>query len=348
VMSAVQARIHYAMKQEFKLLAGIIRDYTPNEYNYEPEVGNRKAKQSDYDMVEVIPVSDPNAATMAQKVVQYQAVMQMAQQNPQIYDLPELNKQMLEVLGVKNIGKLIPAAADEKPKDPVTENMAIINMKPVKAFLYQDHEAHITVHMAAAQDPKIAAMIGQSPQAQAIQAATAAHIAEHLAFAYRKQIEEQLGVELPNPEDEIPKETELGVSRAAAEAAKQLLAKNQNEVAQQQAQQQAQDPLVLMQQAELELKQQEVQIKAKKTDADIEAEGVRLKLEKMRIESQERIEGAKLGVKAESDKMTTKSKQELEGIKLGIDMAKSKAQQSTQLQQAEINAQRQQPTGETE
>ena len=348
VMSAVQARIHYAMKQEFKLLAGIIRDYTPDEYNYDPEVGNRKAKQSDYDMVEVIPVSDPNAATMAQKVVQYQAVMQMAQQNPQIYDLPELNKQMLEVLGVKNIGKLIPAAADEKPKDPVTENMAIINMKPVKAFLYQDHEAHITVHMAAAQDPKIAAMIGQSPQAQAIQAATAAHIAEHLAFAYRKQIEEQLGVELPNPEDEIPKETELGVSRAAAEAAKQLLAKNQNEMAQQQAQQQAQDPLVLMQQAELELKQQEVQIKAKKTDADIEAEGVRLKLEKMRIESQERIEGAKLGVKAESDKMTTKSKQELEGIKLGIDMAKSKAQQSTQLQQAEINAQRQQPTGETE
>jgi hypothetical protein len=348
VMSAVQARIHYAMKQEFKLLAGIIRDYTPDEYSYEPVEGNRMAKQSDYDMVEVIPVSDPNAATMAQKVVQYQAVMQMAQQNPQIYDLPELNKQMLEVLGVKNIGKLIPAAADEKPKDPVTENMNLMTGTPVKAFLYQDHEAHITVHMSAAQDPKIAALIGQSPQAQAIQAATAAHIAEHLAFAYRKQIEEQLGVELPNPEDEIPKEAELGVSRAAAEAAKQLLAKNQNEAAQQQAQQQAQDPLIQMQQQELQLKAQEVQLKAEKVKADIELDKARLEVDVMRIQSEERKAGAQLGAKAESDKMSAKIKQELEGVKLGVDMAKNKAQQATQLQQAEINAQRQQPTGETE
>jgi hypothetical protein len=219
---------------------------------------------------------------------------------------------------------------------------------PVKAFLYQDHEAHITVHMSAMQDPKIAALIGQSPQAQAIQAATAAHIAEHLAFAYRKQIEEQLGVELPDPEDEIPKEAELGVSRAAAEAAKQLLAKNQNEAAQQQAQQQAQDPLIQMQQQELQLKAQEVQIKAEKAKADIELDKARLEVDVMRIQSEERKAGAQLGAKAESDKMSAKIKQELEGVKLGVDMAKNKAQQATQLQQAEINAQRQQPTGETE
>ena len=333
VMSAVQARIHYAMKQEFKLLKNIIRDYTPEEYSYDPVEGNRRAKQSDYDSVEVIPVSDPNAATMAQKVVQYQAVMQMAAQAPQIYDLPELNKQMLEVLGIKNIGKLIPSLGDGKPKDPVTENMNLINMTPVKAFVYQDHEAHIQVHMAAMQDPKIAQLMGQNPNAQAIQAAALAHINEHIAFAYRKQIEEQLGMELPAPDETIPKEMEIDISRAAAQAAQQLLQQHQNEAQQQQAQQQAQDPLIQMQQQELQLKQQEVQIKAQKTMADIEADKARLQIEVMRIQADERKAGAQIGAKAEFDKIKLQADQERaaaemqkEGIRMGIEAAKAKDQ----------------------
>ena len=364
VSSAVQARIYYAMKQEFKLLAGIIRDYTPDEYNYDPEVGDRKAKQADYDTVEVIPVADPNAATMAQKVVQYQAVIQMAQSNPQIYDLPELNKQMLEVLGIKNIGKLIPAAEDEKPKDPVTENMAIINCKPVKAFIYQDHEAHIQVHKAFMEDPKIQQMIGQNPKAQEIQGAIMAHMNEHIAYAYRKQIEEQLGIELPNPEDAIPKEIEMDISKAVAQAAQQLLQKNQAEAQQQQAQQTAQDPLVQMQQAELQLKQQEVQIKAQKTQADIEIDKAKLQVDIMRIQSEERKAGATLGFKSEIDKAKLKADQEKAGVQMGIDIAKTKAQQGHQgntLHQADRHkaaelakeyamqqAAAQQPTGEPE
>jgi hypothetical protein len=327
VSSAVQARIYYAMRQEFKLLAGIIRDYTPEEYSYDPEVGDRRAKQADYDMVEVIPVADPNAATMAQKVVQYQAVMQMAQQNPQIYDLPELNKQMLEVLGIKNIGKLIPAADEEKPKDPVSENMALLNMKPVKAFLYQDHQAHIQVHQAAMQDPKIMQLVGQNPNAQAIQAAAMAHINEHVAFEYRKQIEEQLGVDLPAPDDTIPEQMELDVSRAVAQAAQQLLQKNQAEAQQQQAQQAAQDPLVQMQQAELELKKQEVQIKAEKTQADIEIDKAKLQVDIMRIQSEERKAGAQIGLKATADKANLQAKQNAEGVRMGLDAAKARGQQ---------------------
>jgi hypothetical protein len=354
VSSAVQARIYYAMRQEFKLLAGIIRDYTPEEYSYDPEVGDRRAKQADYDMVEVIPVADPNAATMAQKVVQYQAVMQMAQQSPQIYDLVELNKQMLEVLGIKNIGKLIPAAEDEIPKDPVSENMALINMKPVKAFLYQDHEAHIQVHQAAMQDPKIMKLVGQNPQAQAIQAAAMAHINEHVAFAYRKQIEEQLGVDLPAEDEKIPKDIEVEVSRLTAQAAQQLLAKHQNEAAQEQAQQQAQDPLVQMQQAELQLKAQEVQIKAEKSKADIAADQVRLQIEQMRIESAERIAGAQIGAKAAESKDNLQAKQLAEGAKLGMKAVSDERNREVQEAQMEANkaAQRanrkQQPTGETE
>jgi len=319
VMSAVQARIHYAMKQEFKLLAGIIRDYTPKDYSYEPEVGDRKAKQSDYDCCQVIPVSDPNAATMSQKVVQYQAVMQMAQANPQIYDLPELNRQMLEVLGVKNIGKLIPTAEDQKPKDPVAENMAIMNGKPVKAFIYQDHEAHIKVHMGAMNDPKIAQLMGQNPQAQLIQAAAMAHINEHIAFEYRKQIEEQAGVDLPAPDDQLPEEMEVEISRLAAKAADQLLQKNQAEVAQQQAQAQQQDPIVQMQQQELQLKAQEVQIKAQKTQADIQLDQAKLELEKVKIESQERIEGARIGAKTVFDKEKLQADQLAEGTRLGME-----------------------------
>jgi hypothetical protein len=318
VTSAIQARIYYAMKQEFKLLKGIIRDYTPQEYSYDPDVGDRRAKQADYDNVDVIPVSDPNAATMSQKVVQYQAVMQMAQANPQIYDLAELNKQMLEVLGVKNIGKLIPAAEDKKPKDPVTENMALINGTPVKAFIYQDHEAHIKVHMAAMQDPKIAQLIGQNPKAQLIQAAAMAHINEHIAFEYRKQIEDQLGIPLPNPEDEIPKEEEVQISRLASQAAQQLLQKNTAETQQQAAQQQAQDPLIQMQQQELQLKAQEVQIKAQKTMADIQLDQAKLELEKEKIMSQERIEGVKIGAKTTFDKEKLQADQQTRGVELGM------------------------------
>jgi hypothetical protein len=333
VMSAVQARIYYAMKQEFKLLKGIIRDYTPTEYSYEPEVGDRRAKQSDYDNVDVIPVSDPNAATMSQKVVQYQAVMQMAQANPQIYDQVELNKQMLEVLGVKNIGKLIPSADDQKPKDPVSENMNIINGKPVKAFMYQDHEAHIRVHMTAMQDPKIAQLIGQNPQAQVIQAAAMAHINEHIAFAYRQQIEKQLGASLPAPDDTLPETVEVELSKLTAQAAEQLLQLNQKEAAQQQAQQQAQDPLIQMQQQELAIKQQEVQIKAQKSQADIELDKARLMLDKEKIDSQERIEGAKLGAKSAFDKDKLEADQNARGVEIGLKLSeKEQAQeQDTQL-----------------
>ena len=335
VMSAVQARIYYAMKQEFKLLKGIIRDYTPTEYNYDPEIGDRRAKQADYDNCDVIPVSDPNAATMSQKVVQYQAVMQMAQQYPQIYDLPELNKQMLEVLGIKNIGKLIPSAEEQRPKDPVTENMAIINGKPVKAFIYQDHQAHIAVHMSAMQDPKILQMVGQNPQAQTIQAAAMAHINEHIAFEYRKQIEEQLGVPLPNMDEVLPEDVELEISKLMAQAASKLLSKDQAEVQQQQAEQQAQDPIIQMQQQELALKAQDLQIKAQKTQADIQAELQRLALDKMRIESQERIAGANLGADVVMSEKDVQAKQLMEGTRLGIDAIKAKEQLEHQKDQVE-------------
>lgn len=339
VMSAVQARIYYAMKQEFKLLKGIIRDYTPEEYSYEPEIGDRRAKQADYDNCEVIPVSDPNAATMSQKVVQYQAVMQMAQANPQIYDLPELNKQMLEVLGVKNVGKLIPTADDQKPKDPVAENMAILNGKPVKAFIYQDHEAHIKVHMAAMQDPKIAQLVNQNPQAPLIQAAALAHINEHIGYQYRKEIEAQLGAALPEPDQELPPNAEFEISKLMAQAAQQLLQKNQGEAAQQQAQQQMQDPIVQMQQQELQIKQQEVQIKAQKTMADIEIDKARLQLEKAKMDSQERIEGVKIGAKTTFDKEKLQSDQKAKGVELGMQSVQKQQDIQHQKEIAQMNKQ---------
>jgi hypothetical protein len=339
VMSAIQARIYYAMKQEFKLLKGIIRDYTPEEYSYEPEVGDRRAKQADYDDVDVIPVSDPNAATMSQKVVQYQAVMQMAQANPQIYDLPELNKQMLEVLGIKNVGKLIPTADDQKPKDPVAENMAILNGKPVKAFIYQDHEAHIKVHMAAMQDPKIAQLVNQNPQAPLIQAAALAHINEHIGYQYRKEIEAQLGAALPEPDQELPPNAEFEISKLMAQAAQQLLQKNQGEAAQQQAQQQAQDPIVQMQQQELQIKQQEVQIKAQKTMADIEIDKARLQLEKAKMDSQERIEGVKIGAKTTFDKEKLQSDQKAKGVELGMQSVQKQQDMQHQKELAQMNKQ---------
>ena len=315
VMSAVQARVHYAFKQELKLLAAIIRDYTDDEYDYEPTEGVRRAKQSDYDMVEIIPVSDPNAATMSQRVVQYQAVIQLSQTAPQIYDMPQLHRQMLEVLGIKDAAKLVPVEDDEKPTDPVMENMNAMNLKPLKAFIYQDHEAHIAVHMNAMQDPIIQQMIGQNPQANQIGAALQAHIAEHVGFAYRRRIEEQLGIPLPAPGEEMPEELELQVSRLVAEASKRVLANSQAEVAQKQAMQQAQDPIVQMQQQELAIKQGELALKEKKIAVDAAAKADELALREK-----------ELAVKAAQAADQLQQKSELEGMRLGIDVAKTRSQ----------------------
>jgi len=274
------------MKQEFKLLKVIIADYTPDDYTYQPENAGRSAKKTDYDMVDVIPVSDPNAATMAQKVVQYQAVLQLAQSAPQLYDLPLLHRQMIEVLGVKNADKLVPIEDDMKPRDPISENMDVIKGKPVKAFMYQDHDAHIATHTSFMKDPMIAQQMGQNPQAQMLFAAMQAHIAEHLGFAYRRQIEERLGVSMPAPDAEMPPEMEVQLSRLVAQASQQLLAVHQGQAAQQQAQQQAQDPLVQLQQAELQLKGKDVERKAAKDaqDADLAREKLRLEQERIQVE----------------------------------------------------------------
>jgi len=281
-MSAVQARLHYSMKQEFKLLKGLIRDTAPAGYSYEPLVGNRMARQADYDMVDVIPVSDPNSSTMAQRIMQYQAVIQLAQGAPQIYDLPELHRQMIEVLGVKNADKLVPVKEDRKPLDPISENMRFLTGSPNKAFIYQDHQAHITAHTTFMQDPSIAQQIGQNPMAQQMSAAIMAHIAEHTAFMYRRKIEEQMGVTLPEPDAEIPKEMELQLSELVAQAAQQLLQVNKSQAQQQQAQQQAQDPLVQMQQAELKIKAQEAATKAQKVQGDLA-----IKSQELSIKAQE-------------------------------------------------------------
>ncbi len=313
VMSAVQARIHYSMKQEFRLLRDIIRDCTPSEYSYEPVEGQRSVKQSDYDQVDILPVSDPNAATMSQKVVQYQAVMQMAQQAPQIYDLPELHRQMLAVLGIKNIGKLIPTEDDEKPKDPISENMAMLSGKPLKAFIYQDQEAHITAHMAFLQDPATAQMIGQNPMAQQMAASMQAHVAQHFGFLYRQKIEQELGAPLPEPGEEMPKEVELQVSRLVAKAATQLTQKNQQQAAQQQAQQQQQDPIIQMQMQELQIKAKEADTKDQKAQADAAIKTAQLELKKEEIASRERIVAAQIA-----------STEEIEGAKIGVDVGKQK------------------------
>ena len=323
VMSAVQARIHYSMKQEFKLLKVIIRDYTPDDYSYEPVDGERSIKQSDYDQVNVIPVSDPNAATMSQKVVQYQAVLQLAQGAPQLYDLPLLHRQMLEVLGIRNAEKLVPMPEDHKPRDPVSENMAAITGKPIKAFIYQDHEAHIRVHMAGMQDPKIAQLIGQNPMAQQIQAAMLAHINEHIAFEYRRQVEEQVGMELPAPNEEMSQEMEVAVSRLAARGAEKLFQKNQAEAAQQQAQAQMQNPLTQIQMQELQIKQGDLERKKQKDIMDAAAKADQIEVERLRIEKQSEAEGAKLGVQIAKARAEGAAKNEAEGIKLGLDMGRT-------------------------
>jgi len=328
-MSAVQARIHYSMKQEFKLLKGIIRDYTPATYSYEPVEGSRKAKQGDYDMVTVIPVSDPNAATMAQKIVQYQAVLQLAQGAPQLYDLPYLHRQMLDVLGIKNAEKLVPLkdGDDMKPRDPISENMDVINGKPVKAFIYQDHDAHIAVHTAMMQDPQVAAMIGQNPQGQAVMAAMQAHMQEHLAFSYRKQVEEQAGVPLPPPNAEMSEDIELQVSRLVAAAAQQLSQKKQAEAQQQQNQQMAQDPIVQMQQQELQIKQGELDLKKQKLALDTAEKNDKLELEERRIAAQTEIAGLQVGAKIATSKSELDAKQEEAGLRLGVELARESASQ---------------------
>ena len=349
IMSAVQSRIHHSMKQELKLLKEIIRDYTPEDYSYEPVEGSPKAKQSDYDLVTVIPVSDPNAATMAQKIVQYQAVLQLAQGAPQIYNMPQLHRQMLEVLGIRNAQKLIPLEDDQKPKDPITENMDILRQRPVKAFIYQDQDAHITAHTNFMQDPTTAAVIGQNPQGQAMIAALQSHIAEHFGFKYRQMIEQQLGAPLPyikdEEEDSIPEDYEIQISRLVAQASTQLLQQNQATAAQQQAQQQAQDPIIQMQMQELQIKAQEQQRKAQRDQADIALESRRLDIEEQRAMGQLEIDGTRLGAQIEKDKDLADRKSEFDGTKLGVDMAHKKDQIDTQKGQitaqliaAQINA----------
>jgi hypothetical protein len=279
VMTAVQARLHYTFKQELGLLSIIIRDNADPEYNFDPEKGTRGARHEDYENVDIIPVSDPNAATMSQRVVQYQAVIQMAQMAPEIYDLPQLHRRMLEVLGIKNPDKLIPLPDDEKPKDPVSENMAMLRCEPMKAFMHQDHDAHIKVHMSMINDPLVQQLVGQNPKAQQMQAAMMAHIAEHVGYAYRAKIEQQLGMPLPPEDEKLPPEIELALSTMMAQAANQVLQQSQAQAAQQQAQQQAQDPVLQMQQQELQIKQQELQIKAQKTQADIALAQQKLKID---------------------------------------------------------------------
>ena len=328
-MAAVQARVHYAMKQEFKMLKILMAEYAPMEYGYQPHRGEVSAKQADYMLVDVIPVSDPNSSTMAQRVVQYQAVIQLAQSAPQIYNLPQLHRQMIEVLGIKNADKLVPTKDDAKPTDPVSENMDALVGKPLKAFIYQDHDAHIATHQAFMQDPVIMQMIGQNPQAKPIMAALQAHIAEHLGFKYRKEVEEKLGAPLPPPNEELPEQVEVNLARLVADAGKQLTQQNQQRVAQQQAQQMAQDPVVQMQQAELQIKQQDVQRKAAKDQLDAQMKRAELELKardqmqdaqidqaELAIKQQElQIDAQKAGAKLAADRRKDNTKLDLDLLK---------------------------------
>jgi hypothetical protein len=373
VMTAVQARVHYAFKQELQLLAAIIRDYTDDDYDYEPGNDKVNAKKDDYSHVDIIPVSDPNAATMSQRVVQYQAVIQMAQMAPEIYDLPQLHRAMLDVLGIKNAEKLVPLPDDMKPKDPVTENMDILKSKPLKAFIFQDHESHIQVHMSMTQDPKIMAVVGQNPKAQEMMAAGMAHIAEHAAYAYRMQIEQQMGMPLPPEESgdengpKIPAEMQNMLSSAMAQAAQQLLQQHKQEQAQEQAQQAQQDPIVQMQQQELQIRQQEVQIKQqeaqmkmqisqqemqikmmqaqlaeKKMQVDASARADEIEIKKMQAEGTIQLGAMQAQMKSSQDQSRLAADQERDGVRMGIDIAKSKAQAA-----AQARAQQNKPQGKS-
>ena len=330
VMSAVQARLHASLKQELSLLVDIIRTHMKGDYEYETDIGATRTE--DYDgRIDVVPVTDPNAASLSQRVVQYQAALQLAAQSPQMYDLPELHRQMLTVLGIQDPGKIIPNTNEKKPMDPISENMAILSGKPVKAFLYQDHEAHIKVHMSAMQDPKILQIVGQSPQASMIQAAATAHIAEHIGFQYRREIENQLGVELPPPDEPLPEDVEVALSKLVADAAGKLLQKDQAEAQQQQIQQKMQDPVVMAQMQDAQNKTAEIQRKAAKDRADQELREKQQQIELERIASQERIAGVNAGIKAMSQRQSNdhraeydRGKIKLDAMRLGADLMKGK------------------------
>ena len=333
VMSAVQARVHYAFKHELKLLSVIIRDYTDDDYDYDPASGPRVAKRADYDMVEIIPVSDPNAATMSQRVVQYQAVIQLAQMAPQVYDIPALHRQMLEVLGIRNANKLVPLEDDQTPKDPITENMNALKLKPMKAFMYQDHTAHIQTHMNMMNDPAVAALIGQNPQASLIVGALQAHIAEHLGYQYRRQVQDAIGTPLPGPEEKIPEAMEVQISKMVAEGSQIVLAQSLQAKAQQQALQNAQDPIMMAEMQKLQIQQAEVQRKAQKDQADTQIKMLQLQLDQLKAQQQAELDGARLGVEIEASqseldlkRQIAEAKQELEGTRLGVDIGKTFAE----------------------
>jgi hypothetical protein len=342
-MSAVQARVHYSMKQEFKLLKEIIRDYTPEEYEYTPVFGTPQAKREDYDMVDVIPVSDPNSATMAQRIMQYQAVIQLAQGAPQIYDLPLLHRQMIEVLGIKNADKLVPVDDDQTPRDPVSENMSFLTGKPTKAFIYQDHDAHIAVHTTMMQDPIVMGQIGQSPMAQQIQAAIMAHVAEHVAFQYRQKLQEQLGATLPAPDAKLDENAEVQISKLVAQAATQLLQMDQAKQAQQQAAQQAQDPIIQMQMQELQIKKQEADIKALKVKGDlqIKAEELSLKARESAAKTGEDPNMAAMRLQQEIAQAQELHALEMAAKQMELQQAQAQQQQAQQQQQQQQMQQQQ-------
>ena len=345
VMSAVQSRIHYSMKQEFILLRDIIRDYCPEDYDYDPTEGSRHAKKADYDLVYVLPVSDPNASTMAQRVVQYQAALQLAQGAPNLYNMPVLHRQMLEVLGIPNYQKLVPMEDDMKPRDPVTENQNILKNKPVKAFLYQDHQAHIAVHMSAMQDPKVQMVLqqafGANPQAlAALQATMAAHINEHLGYEYRKQIEQTMGMNIPSyGEDDtdnqvtIPEAMEVQISQLAAQASQQLTGQHQQEAQAQANQAKQQDPLIQMQQQEIQLKQGDLQRKVAKDQTDAQLEMAKLQLEREKLNAQQEQAGANIGLKMQTTQQTLAADKDKVAAKLGVDVAMKEGERAHQKHQ---------------
>ena len=345
VMTAVQARVHFALKQELGLLKNIIRDYSDTDYLYEPEgTKGPRAKQADYNHVDVIPVSDPNAATMSQRVVQYQAVIQMAQMAPDIYDLPQLHRSMLEVLGIKNAAKLVPLEEDQKPTDPVSENQNVLKGKPLKAFMYQDHQSHIQVHMMLLQDPLIQQFIGQNPRAPAIQAALTAHVADHVGYMMRQKIEQQLGMPLPPEDEKLPPNVEIALSAMMAQAAQQVLMQDQAKAAQMQAQQQAQDPVVQMQLQELQIKQGELELKKQKLMMDATIAADKQELEEQKVSGRLELDALKVGAQINESKTKSQFEQERAGIQMGAEIAKNKAQMDLQARTTAL--QRNQPKTE--
>ena len=336
VMTAVQARVHFALKQEFKLLKNIIRDYTDSDYTYNPEYGTRKAKKKDYDLVDIIPVSDPNAATMSQRVIQYQAVIQMAQMAPDIYNLPELHRGMLNVLGIKNAEKLVPIEEDMKPTDPVQENQNALKGKPLKAFLHQDHASHIQVHMMLLQDPMIQQFIGQNPQAPKIMGAITAHVAEHVGYQMRQKIEQQLGMPLPPEDEKLPPQVEIALSGMMAQAANQVMMQDQAKAAQMQAQQQMQDPVLQIQMQELQIKQQELELKKQKIMADAAAASDKQDLEEQKVSGQLQLESMRVGAQIKESQAKQQFEQERTGVQMGSDIARNKAQMDLQARTAAL------------